>query len=379
MIYLDHAAATPLDSEVFTAMKPYFADKFYNPSATYLSGRSVAHDIQRARQAVAACLGVRSAEIIFTAGGTEANNLAIRGVMELFPEANCVISALEHDSVRVPAGRYQVYEAHPLPSGEVDIDDIAAHIDDTTVLISVMYANNEIGTIQPIAEICRLAAAVREERTRTGNRLPLYVHTDAAQAGNYLHLLANRLGVDMMTLNAGKLYGPKQSGVLYAKAGTRLAPQILGGGQERHMRSGTENSASIMGLAKALEKAQALRTSESKRLNALKKYFLKQLSEKVPDAGLTVISKHVLPNNIHITVPGQDNERLMMALDEAGIVCAVGSACSASSDEPSHVLKALGMSDEEARSSLRFTMGRGTRETDIDKTVAALAGLIESA
>lgn len=379
MIYLDHAAATPLDSEVFAAMKPYLTDKYFNPSATYLAGRAVAHDIQRARQDVASIMGVRPSEIIFTAGGTEANNLAIQGVMDLFPDANCIVSAIEHDSVLAPARRYACREAAVMPTGEVSVEDIASKIDESTVLISVMYANNEIGTIQPIADVCKLAALVREERARTGNRLPLYVHTDAAQAGNYLHLLADRLGVDMMTINAGKLYGPKQAGALYVKVGTRLSPQILGGGQERQMRSGTENSANIIGFAKSLQKAQSLRTSESKRLNALRKYFQQLLGRQIPEAILTIRSKHVLPNNVHITIPGQDNERLMMAMDEAGILCAVGSACSASSDEPSHVLKALGLSDDVARSSLRFTMGRSTTEEEIEKTVSTLARLIESA
>lgn len=376
MIYLDHAAATPLDSEVLKAMQPYLHEEYFNASASYLEAKAVSKAIQMARATLAGCLGVRPAEIIFTAGGTEANNLAVQGVMRAFPDGNIVTSPLEHDSVLAPARLFDIREAAAGPSGVVSEDDLLGRIDDKTVLVSVMYANNEIGTIQPITRIARLLAEVRAERKSSGNDRPLYFHTDACQAGNYLHLLADKLGIDLMTINAGKLYGPKQTGALYVKAGTLLQPLILGGGQEWNLRSGTENAANIIGFAKALEIAQSMREEESQRLQRLRQSFLARLAKQLPEVSLTTSHTHVLPNNVHITVPGHDNERLMMALNEAGIVTAVGSACSASSDEPSHVLGAIGLTDKRARSTLRITMGRGTTRAELDETVSTLAKLI---
>lgn len=375
IIYLDHAAATPLSSEVFEAMKPYFMDSFYNASAQYLAAKKVATEIGTARADIAKLLGVRPTEIIFTAGGTEANNLALNGVMGEFPNANCIVSSIEHDSVLEPAQQYRNKVAATLPSGVVDIDSLSSQIDDETVLISIQYANNEIGTIQPLADIARLIKKVRDQRSKNKGSLPLYFHTDAAQAGNYLHLLAHKLGVDLMTLNAGKIYGPKQVGALYVKTGVPLKAQILGGGQERKLRSGTENPAGIVGFATALKLAQSIRQPEANRISALRQQFIKLLEEKIPTAKMTITHRNILPNNVHVQLVGHDNERLMMGLDEAGIICAVGSACSASNDEPSHVLKAIGLSDEVARSSLRFTLGRSTTLADIQKTVATLAKL----
>lgn len=376
MIYLDHAAATPISPEVQAAMRPYFSERFYNASAGYLAAKDVKKDIEDARAKVAAILGARPAEIIFTAGGTEANNLAIQGVMQAYPDSNCLVSSLEHDSVLEPARQFKSSEIPALQNGLVDISDIPQMINDKTVLISVMYVNNEIGTIQPLSEIAKIVQNVKDERTKKGNKMPLYFHTDACQAGNYLHLLVDKLGVEFMTINAGKMYGPKQSGALYVKAGTVLKPQIQGGGQERKMRSGTENPANIIGLAEALNEAQKTRHIELKRLQELRQLFVSSLEKHVPGARITASYEKVVPNNLHITVDGQDNERLMMQLDEAGIICAVGSACSASSDEPSHVLKALGLSYKEARSSLRFTMGRSTTAKDIKETVSQLAKIV---
>lgn len=376
MIYLDHAAATPMAPNVLKVMQPYFTDKFFNPSAAYLSAKSVAKDILKARSEVAQTMGVRPSEIVFTAGGTEANNLAIRGVMEAHPSSNVLVSSLEHDSVLEPARLYDHQVLPALNNGIIDVDAMRALINDDTVLISVMYVNNEIGTIQPLTEIAKIIQEVKKDRVSIGNKTPLYFHTDACQAGNYLHILADKLGVDMMTINAGKLYGPKQSGALYVKAGTRLRPQILGGGQEWNMRSGTESAANCIGLAEALVSAQSMRHEESARLEALRHQFIAELQSNVPSAQITANSKNSIPNNVHITIPDKDNERIMMALDEAGIICAVGSACSASSDEPSHVLKAIGLSDADAQSSLRFTLGRSTSQKDIEKTVSTLAKLI---
>lgn len=374
-IYLDHAAATPVDKRVLKAMQPYFSEQYFNPSALYLSGKAARKEIEAARGTVARHLGVRPGEIIFTSGGTESNNLAISGVMQMFPDGNMIVSAIEHESVLAPARRYQHKEAPVHPDGRADLPALQRLIDDKTVLISIMYANNEIGTIQPIAEAARLIKEVRDERMLKCNSRPIYLHTDACQAANYLHVLASKLGADMMTLNGGKIYGPKQSGILYVRSRVSLQPQNLGGGQELGRRSGTENVAGIIGFAKALELVQDRRNEEASRLQSLKDFEIKHIKALIPSARING-SGLTLPNNIHITIPGQDNERLIMGLDEQGIMAAAGSACSASSDEPSHVLRAIGLSDEEARSSLRFTMGQTTDKNDLSQTIELLAKLV---
>lgn len=372
LIYLDHAATTPLDPEVLLRMQPYFTENFYNPSATYTAARKVKQDIQAARAAVAHHIGARPTEIIFTAGGTEANNLLIHGVMRQYPAANCIVAATEHDSVLRPASQYDMRIAAVHDDGRINVQKLVANIDDHTVLISVHYANNEIGTIQPLRDIAVKISEIKQERKRSGNTLPLIFHTDACQVPSYLDLHASRLGIDAMTLNASKIYGPKQVGMLFVKSGVQVLPQVLGGGQEKNMRSGTENVAGIIGFSEALDRVQKQRPFESKRLQALRSMFIKELKNNIPSLVINGSMKYRIPNNVHITIPGQDNEMLMMRLDKQGILCAVGSACSASSEEPSHVLKAIGLTDREAQASLRFTMGRQTDEAAILRSVTAL-------
>ena len=377
-IYLDYAAATPIDERVRDTMEPYLSDKFYNPSATYLVAKSISKDLNEARANIARCLGVRSSEIIFTAGGTEANNLAIQGIMHIFPDANMIVSAIEHESVLSPASQFKSKAAPVDKQGIIDVQSLEKLINDHTVLVSVMYANNEVGSIQPISKIAQVIDDVRKKRRKTGNSLPIYLHTDACQAANYLDLHTARLGVDLMTLNGGKIYGPKQSGVLFIKSGTRISPLIFGGGQERGLRSGTENVAASIGFSLALNIAQENRYDEGKRMQALQQYFLEQLENKLPTVIVNGSLKKRLPNNVHITISETDNERLLIRLDEAGILAAAGSACSASSEEPSHVLRAMGVNDKAAQASLRFSMGRYTSKADIDKAVFNLVGIIES-
>lgn len=375
-IYLDHAAATPMDAAVATAMEPYFRHEFYNPSALYLAARKVRADIETARNSVARVLGARPSEVVFTAGGTEANNLAIHGVMQQYPKGNIVVSSIEHDSVLEPACQYDCRIAPVDHNGQLQLAALKAVIDDNTVLISVMYANNETGAIQPISQVARLVTELRAERLTKGDRTPLYLHTDACQAANYLMLTKSRLGVDMMTLNGGKVYGPKQSGCLYVAANVKIEPQIRGGGQERGLRSGTESAANIIGFAKALALAQEFRASESSRLMKLRGEYVDSLAKKLPGVVITRTPKTgVLPNFVHVQVPEVDNERLIMELDERGVMAATGSACSASNDEPSHVLIAMGLSEQEAQSSIRFTMGRATTKSDIEKTISILLDL----
>lgn len=375
-IYLDHAAATPMDGQVLAAMQPYFTDKFYNPSATYLLASQVHKDLEAARARVAHWFGARPSEIVFTAGGTEANNLAIHGVLRNYPEGNVVVSAIEHDAVLAPVHGYEHRTLPVTGKGIVQVDKLNKLINDKTVLVSVMHANNEVGSIQPIRDLALTIEKVRSYRKKAGNKLPIYLHTDACQAAAYLDLHTARLGVDLMTINGGKLYGPKQSGALYVKAGISLMSLVQGGGQENGLRSGTENVAACVGLATALDLVQTRRHEEVKRLQKLQQLFMALLEKQIPTAVINGSLKNRLPNNVHLTIPGQDNERLLFALEEAGILAAAGSACSASDEEPSHVLRAMGISDIDAQASIRFTMGHSTAEQDIQRTVSALASLI---
>lgn len=374
-IYLDHAAATSMDPQVVEAMLPYFTERFYNPSATYLPAVAVRKDLDAARSRVAGLLGARANEVIFTAGATEANNLVIRGVLEGYPGSNVLVSSVEHDSVLAPARIFACKEAPVSTQGIVDIDALKALIDDETVLVSVMYANNEVGSIQPVHQLALLLVEVRRARRQAGNTRPIYLHTDAAQAPAYLDLHVARLGVDFMTLNGGKIYGPKQTGILFAASDTRFKPQMLGGGHERGQRAGTENVAGAIGFATALTLVQECRHEETKRLQTLQALFIDLVEKQIPNVVINGSRKHRLPNNVHITIPGIDNESVLIELDEAGILCAAGSACSASSEEPSHVLRAMGLSDEDAQSSLRFSMGRQTTEAEIRHTVEILASI----
>lgn len=375
-VYLDYAAATPLDDSVRAAMEPYGSLEFYNASATYEPARQVKAAILDAQSRVAACLGARGGEIVFTSGGTEANNLAIHGVAEQFPGSKVLVSAIEHDSVLKPAKQHN-YQVIPVnKEGIVEPEAVSDLIDDETVLVSIMQASNEIGTVQPLRKIALELGVIRKDRQKRGIKLPLYLHTDACQAANYLDVHVHRLGVDMMTINSGKLYGSKGSGALFVRAGVVLAPQIDGGGQQRSLRSGTENTSGIIGLAAALEIAQRMRLDEAKRLGALQDQLINALESSFEAVTINGSRKHRLPNNVHITFAGQDNERLLMALDQAGIYAAAGSACSASSDLPSHVLAAIGLDDVSARSSVRFTMGRQTTTEDISYLVKVLSRLL---
>jgi cysteine desulfurase len=374
--YLDYAAATPLDSEVAVAMQPYLSQQFYNPSATYLAGRAVRKDLEQARSSIAQNLGAKPVEIIFTAGATEANNLAIAGIMRQFPDGEVLVSAVEHESVLAPAKEFKHRLIPVDKQGIVNLPKLENMIGEQTVLVSVMLVNNELGSIQPIRETSQILNKLSILRKSRGNKLPLYLHTDAAQAANYLDLHVSRLGVDLLSINGGKIYGPKQTGVLFVRAGMRLLPLVLGGGQERNLRSGTENVAGFVGLAKALDKAQSRRKQESKRLAGLRDFLVAGLEKRIPSIVINGSDKHQSPHILHLSLPGQDNERLMMQLDELGVQVAVGSACSASKDEPSHVLKAIGLSDTLARSSLRFSFGHGTTKSDLKKAAELTGQLV---
>jgi cysteine desulfurase len=375
-VYLDNAAATPMDQSVIDASSVYLKEKFYNPSATYLGAKLVSQDLMRARESVAKNLSVRSAEITFTAGGTEANNLAIRGVMEKYPGANVIVSAVEHESVLEPAKLYKHKIAPVNNEASVILDKLEKLINEQTVLVSVMYANNEVGSIQPIHKIAMLIEKVKLERNKNGNKLPIYLHTDACQAPAYLSINAHKLGVDMMTLNGGKIYGPKQSGCLFISKDVNLLPQILGGGQEMGRRSGTENVANIIGFSKALELVQSSHKQNNQNLDELRHYFIGKLQKEIKAISFNGSTKHHLPNNVHVTLKGYDNETLLMQLDELDVICSSGSACNAQKNNESKTLLAMGLTKDEARSSLRFTMSKHTTKDDIDYAVKSLASLI---
>lgn len=361
-----------MDVRVKKAMDPYLADFFYNPSAQYAPSREVNARLKALRAEVANILGAKPTEVIFTSGATEASNLAVYGIMSLQKNTNMIISAIEHDSVIKPSNNFDTKTCPVNAKGIVDPEVLKKLIDDKTVLVSVMLANNEIGTIQPIKKIAEIIKQIRHHRQKSGNKAPIYLHTDAAQATNYLDLHVSRLGVDLMTINGGKIYGPKNSGLLFVRSGIVLNPMILGGGQERGIRSGTESLATIAGLVEALKITNKKRDAEKTRLGLLQKQFIDFLEKNITNFTINGSLKNRLPNNLHVTFHGLDNERIMMKLDYLGYCVAVGSACSASSDEPSHVLQALGMSENDIRASIRFSIGRYTTVEDVENLAKAI-------
>ena len=361
MIYLDYAAATPVDHRVLTAMMPYFQDDFYNPSAAYLAARQVRADVEAARHQLAQVIGAKPAEIILTAGATESINLAIHGV-----EGQIISTAIEHSSVlaAISAKGGQVIPVDD--RGQIDLTALKAAITDDTELISIGYVNSETGMVQNIRRVADIVGEIRQDRQRREIDRPLWLHTDASQAAGLLDLNVARLGADLMTLNAGKCYGPKQVGLLYIRAGVRLKPLIYGGGQEMGLRSGTENVTGIIGFAKALELADKTRSSEVKRLSKLRSRLKNILINGLPDLVITENLKANSPAILNIAVPGVDGERVVFALDEAGVQVATGSACAANKGLRSHVLTALGLDELTVDGSLRISLGRYTTDDDIE-------------
>lgn len=374
-LYLDYAAATPLDERVFAAMEPYLSERFYNPSAMYQAGRQVRADIEDARHRLAMAIGAKPTEIILTAGATESINLAIHGVLREHG-GRVVTTPIEHAAVLEAARQYSprlvTVDAH----GIIDEGSLRSQIDDDTTLVSIGYANNELGTVQGISSCAAIVAGVREDRLRRGVTRPLYLHTDASQAAGMLDIAVSRLGVDLLTLNAAKCYGPKQVGLLWVRAGVSLAPLVDGGGQERGLRAGTENVAGIIGFAAALTIAQEARKTETYRLAGLRDKLQRYLEAEVPGVVINGHPKRRLPNFLHISVSGLDGERAVFALDQAGMLVATGSACAANKGLRSHVLTAVGMNEELADGSLRITLGRLTTEQDIQTAAALLKRVI---
>lgn len=372
-VYLDHAATTPVDKRVAKAMLPFFTKVYGNAGSLHKAGREAKDAIFNARKTIAGVLNCKPAEVVFTGSGTESDNLAILGVARANQGLgnHVITSSIEHHAVLYSAEQLQkegfkVSFAKVDKNGLVIMDALEKTITDSTVLLSIMYANNEIGTIQPIKEIAGIVKKVREERIKKGIKTPIFFHTDACQAAGYLDLDVQKLGVDLLTLNGSKIYGPKGTGILYIRAGTKIEPIIFGGGQERGMRSGTENTAGIVGLAEALKIAQAKKVSESKRETKLRDYFIKELLKSAQRVVLNGDTAKRLPNNINISVLDIEGEAMLLWLDKYGIFASTGSACDSKSLEPSHVILALGRPYEYANGNLRFTLGRETSKKDLD-------------
>ena len=369
-IYLDHAATTPLREEVLAAMLPYLTEHFGNASSLHADGRRARQGLDEARERIASIIGAKPREIVFTSGGSEADNLALKGAAWAASAQgrHIVTSSVEHKAVLHTCAILERsgFEVTYLPVdryGRVDPAEVEAAITDHTALVSIMYANNEVGTIQPIPEIgaiCRRAGVL--------------FHTDAVQAGGYLPLDVDRLGVDMLSLAAHKVYGPKGVGALFVRQGTALLPQIQGGAQERQRRAGTENVAGIVGFARALDLAQsepAARDLENGRLAALRDQLLAAVRD-IAGVEPTGHPTERLPHNASWLIDGVEGGDLVAALDLGGVATSTGSACTSGSAEPSHVLLAMGIDPERAHGALRLTAGRSTTAADVDRAAEVL-------
>jgi len=364
-IYLDYAATTPTDPEVVKEVSRVMSEVYGNPSSMHSVGRKADFLIKSARQRVANVLNVKESEIYFTGSGTESDNLAILGVARANKKYGnkILISSIEHKAVTEATNKlkeegFVVEEISVNKQGVINLKELEEKIDDKTILVSIIYGNNEIGTIQNISKISKII-----KKKRTSGRLP-YFHTDACQAVGYLEIRPEVLGVDLLTFNGAKIYGPKGVGCLYVKEGTVIEPIIHGGGQEKNIRSGTENLAFISGLALALEQAVKSEKGEGKRLTKLRDYFIKEVS-KMDGVKINGHLTQRLPNNIHISFKRTEGESLLLMLDSYGICASTGSACSANDLHPSHVLVNLGLPLELVHGSLRFSLGRYTTKEEL--------------
>ncbi|MBU1179525.1 cysteine desulfurase [Patescibacteria group bacterium] len=382
-IYLDNAATTPMRKEVLDEMLPFFDKKFGNPSSFHSPGKVAKDAIESARETIAKILNCRIREVIFTAGGTESDNLAILGVARANRDKgrHVITSKIEHPAVLESCKKLEKegFEITYLPVGKdgiIKLDELKRALRKDTILVSIMYANNEIGTIQPLAEIAKIIRNSRQT-TDNGRQLIPYFHTDACQAAGALEFDVKKLGIDMLTFNGSKIYGPKGIGALYVGKGIKMEPIIFGGGQESGLRGGTENVPAIIGLAKALELAQAEKNQENKRLTALRDYFIKKLLDSIKGAELNGDPGNRLPNNINISIPRVEGEAMVLYLDSKGIYCSTGSACSSNSLKPSHVLLAIGRSHELAHNSLRFTLGKDTSKKDVEYVLRVLPRIVK--
>ena len=371
-IYMDYAATTPTDKRVIEAMLPYFGEVYGNPSSLHAFGQEAKAAVEEAREKIASHLGAEPAEIVFTSGGTESDNFAIKGVAYANRKKgdHIITTGIEHHAV-LETCRFLGQEGFAVTTLPVDMDGlvdpaaVAGAITDKTILISVMHANNEIGTIQPIAEI---GAMAREKG--------IAFHTDAVQTFGHLPFTADELNCDLLSASAHKLYGPKGVGLLYIRQGTRIGPFIHGGEQENGRRASTLNVPGIVGFGKAVELAGASLVEEAARLTAMRDRFIRGVFDRLDGIRLNGHPTRRLPNNINISLTSVEGEGLILSLDMMGIACSTGSACSSSSVEKSHVLTAIGLPNEFSHGSLRFSLGRYTKESDIDTVLETLPQVV---
>jgi len=379
-VYLDHSATTPLDTRVLDAMLPYLTGTFGNASSVHMFGQPARAAIDKARRQLASLINARANEIIFTSGGTEADNLAIRGICQIAQShgRHLITSEIEHPSVRgaVEQLEKQGWEVSRLPvyrDGIVRVDDVRQAMRPDTVLVSVMTANNEIGTIQPIAEI---GALVCEERA-AGHR-HLWFHTDAVQAAGRIPIDVQAMGCDLLSLSAHKIYGPKGAGALFVRRGVRVTPQQVGGHQERERRAGTEPVANLVGFGMAAELARSEITDRNEHICGLRNRFERELETRIPEIVFNGSRDHRLPHLSNISFRFVEGEGLLIHLDLNGVAVSTGSACSSGTLEPSPVIRALGHNDELARGSIRFSFGKDNTAEDVEYAVDAVTRAVES-
>lgn len=372
-VYLDYAATTPIRSEVYETMKPFLSDKYGNPSSIHHFGREAKVAIEEAREKIAKAIGAKNDEIIFTSGGTESNNIVLKGVTLALSEKgkHIITSTIEHHSILEPCHfleklGFEVTYLKVNKDGILDPEELKKAIRKDTILVSIMHANNEIGTIEPIEELSKIA-----------KEYDIYFHTDAVQTVGHIPLNVDSLGVDFLSLSAHKFYGPKGVGALYIRKGAKLHPLIHGGEQEQRKRAGTENVAGIVGIGKAIELACAELDQEVKRLTNLRDYFISEVEKRIPDVYLNGHRIKRLPNNINFSFAYIEGESILLNLDLEGIGVSTASACSSSSSEPSHVLTAIGISKDLAHTAVRFTLGLYTNKEEIDYTLNVLEKTVE--
>ena len=372
-VYLDYGAATPMDPLVIEAMLPYLSERFENPSAPYARARATRAALEEARAQLAHLIGAKPGNVVLTAGATEANNLALSAV-----DGPILTDAIEHESVLACAEAHGCIAVGVGPDGLVDPAAVRANLTPQVELVSIELANGEIGTIQPIRQIAGIVADERARRLRAGERTPLLLHTDASQAATSMAINVSSLKCDLLTLSAAKVYGPKQVGLLWVADGVALRPLVRGGGQESGLRSGTENVAGAIAFARALRLADERRKTDSKRLAALRDGLQRALLEAFPwmlVSGPKSPAKR-LSGLLSMSFPGLEARRLVLLLERLGISVGTGSACAASRMRVSHVLRAIGLSDEEAAGSLRITLGHPTTEEDLTYAVWALSDVV---
>jgi len=365
LIYLDHAASTPIADSVLQEMMPYLKENYGNPSSIHRFGRLTIKAIDSARKRVAELVGTSPGEILFTSGGTESNNTAINGIMNQNKSGQLITTSIEHDAILEPCKKLESsgFDVAYLPvntTGLVDLQKLESIISEKTYLVSIMLANNEVGTIQPIAEIAKIC-----------KKYNVLLHTDAVQAVGKIPVNVKELGVDLMSISSHKINGPKGVGALYIRNGVKLDPFILGGGQENGMRSGTENVANIVGFGKACQIAKENLKESTKNLENLRNYLVQRVLSEISNVTVNG-DKEKLPNNAHFTFLGVNGEDLIIKLDEHGVAASTGSACSVKTQKASHVLLAMGFSHEQITGSLRLSLGISNTKSEIDQTVEAL-------